>query len=236
MATLEDEVGDGWNVGRINSFDMFRVEPQEVPEHPESYKNISVDTALRETFAASYTNTLPGGYNRSIPICMADGEYMLSVVSPVISKAVGHENGSDFCTDCGRSGSESSWNLCGFTGGLSDSALLLVQDGVCMVIESSGPTPQPSVEMTQPPTITNSETSLVLDDDEPIDFETELKDSMENWQIFLIGVIAVALVAAAAVFGTQANRCFHRNDANATSAGDQDVARDNADVDEFVFT
>lgn len=235
MATLEDEMGDGWNSGRINTFDMLHVEPQEVPGHSESYKNISVDTVLRETFGASYTNTLPGGHNRSIPICMADGEYMLSVIPPVASYAVTHWNGSAFCADCGSSGSESSWNLCGRTGGFSDSVLLLVTGAVCTVIESSYPTPQPSIEMTQPPTIDN-ETMLILDDDVPNDFESELEDSMKHWQVFLLGVLAAALVAAAAVVGTQASGWFHKNDADATTDEEQDVARDNPDTDEFVFT
>ncbi|CAM9707908.1 unnamed protein product [Ascophyllum nodosum] len=133
-ATLEDEMGDGWNAGAINLLYYFYLDRGEVNQNMTMPNEDDRDDAtLADARSASYSNTLPGGVSRTIPLCLADGEYQFSTGSPnasIGSDAFGGEG----------SWPESSWTFCAQTGALFDSAIFHVQDGVCAVMN-----PEPTV-------------------------------------------------------------------------------------------
>ena len=127
-------MGDGWNAGAINLLYYFYLDRGEVNQNMTMPNEDDRDDAtLADARSASYSNTLPGGVSRTIPLCLADGEYQFSTGSPnasIGSDAFGGEG----------SWPESSWTFCAQTGALFDSAIFHVQDGVCAVMN-----PEPTV-------------------------------------------------------------------------------------------
>lgn len=128
---LADEMGDGWNAGSLGMYDWFWVHAL-----AESYHNgyngtssgggVAGDEASADATAslmmaseAYHVNTLLGGYWRSVPLCLADGDYLF-LTQFTTSR---HDGGQAI---------ESSWDFCGVTGILSETMSFSIVDGVCV--------------------------------------------------------------------------------------------------------
>lgn len=151
VAELEDRIGDGWNAGGINLFDHFKLDNRFELMSEVSAAMDSNDTAAATATArrASYQNTMLGGFNRTIPVCLADGEYLFSTeFHNSFTAAPTHYGPYDAAAAVfsvgGRDFSESTWTVCGHTGVLSNYTYLRVDNGWCTATTGWGATAAPS--------------------------------------------------------------------------------------------
>ncbi|CAM9697393.1 unnamed protein product, partial [Choristocarpus tenellus] len=98
---LTDEVGDGWNSGALGRYDHF---------------SLDAKVAGGEIIESVYLNSLLGGKNRTVPLCLADGQYLFSTdfLSPR------YDGGTPY---------ESNWFFCGSQGILSEYVYVNILDG-----------------------------------------------------------------------------------------------------------
>ncbi|CAN0250419.1 unnamed protein product, partial [Pylaiella littoralis] len=159
---LADGFGDGWNAGGINAFDHFRLDSHSelmaevivAMDATSSSSSSSGEAAAAAAAAAttatvrrtSYKNTMLGGSSRTVPLCLADGEYFFSTEFHNPPKA--SEPGGTFSIG-GRLYAESSWSFCGATGVLADYTYVRIVDGVCAATAGWGETAPPASTPTQ---------------------------------------------------------------------------------------
>lgn len=206
-------MGDGWNAGGINTFDHFRVDSRsELMAEAivvADTTHIDATTAAAATIATarrtSYKNTMMGGSSRTVPLCLADGEYFFSTEFHTPEGA--EDAGGPFSIG-GRIFSESSWSFCGATGMLSDYTYVSIVDGACTVTDGWGvtaaPAATPVVGSTTVPTPSpdssggnNAEEGGEGDGDD---------SSLTDMEILGIGLGALAIAALAAAGGTYAQQ------------------------------
>lgn len=230
---LADEFGDGWNAGGINAFDHFRLDSRSelmaeviVAMDAESEATASASTAsARRTY---YKNTLLGGSSRTVPLCLADGEYFFSTEFHTSKESM--EPGGTFSIG-GRLFSESKWSFCGTTGVLADYTYVSIVDGLCTATEGWGetaapaatpvvgstkvPTPAPdsggnpdSVDTTITPTPSpdGGENRGGVTSSDGDDAVEEEEVTLSNIEIVGIGIGAMAIAALAAAGGTYAQQ------------------------------
>eukprot|EP00752_Nemacystus_decipiens_P018756 g16816.t1 len=167
-AVLEDKIGDGWNAGGINLFDHFKIDSRLELMSEMSAAMDSNDTAAIDARRSSYKNTMLGGFHRTVPVCLADGEYLFSTdFHNSFTAAPTHygkyNDAATVFSVGGRDISESTWTFCGHTGVLSNYTYLRVDNGWCTPTGGFGETAAPAttpVVGTKPPS-----TPVVTDDD-----------------------------------------------------------------------
>ena len=258
-------MGDGWNAGGINRFDHFKIDSRrelmtEVEAAMGGANGTSASTAMARR--ASYQNTMLGGFERTVPVCLAEGEYLFSTEFHN-SKAKAptryglYDPAAAVFSVGGRHASESSWTFCGYTGALSNFTFVRVADGECTPTLGWGATAAPSttpvVGVTEPPTpIPGDSDSGDGDDDggnenrgnggggggdgeEPASTQGD-NNTLSDLEIFAIGFGALLLAGGAAAGGTYAQNKGWFAAAGAGAAGGAAAAgggAPNPDSDEF---
>lgn len=243
---LEDEVGDGWNSGSLGAFDYFWVAFKDkltgLRRGNARRRDAVPINALRLPL---YNNTLLGGFSRIVPMCLADGDYVLST---------GFNNGR---IDGGEP-SESTWTFCGVTGILAESAHFRVTDGNCTATDGQGNkivvTPEPTTNSASTPAPINGTMYVGGDDDDMSDLAADDDDGFtsiggeeavdddnqtEEWVWFAVGFGMLSLTILVAGVGILAqNRGWFKNTPGAgagAAAGVGGVAAGapDPDFDEF---
>lgn len=141
---LSDTMGDGWNAGGLGKYDHFWLDTREAYDTlvPDAWSPSQDDgKAQAASRAIWYENTLLTGYERTVPLCLANGEYLFS--TELLPWPL--QESADHTTDAGTEYSESSWSFCGAEGGLSDYTHVKVQDGYCIPISGWAQTASPAV-------------------------------------------------------------------------------------------
>lgn len=210
-AHLSDDIGDGWNSGSLGKFDFFRVHAATKRERGEGDARGSDGRVLKSSGRFLYENTLLGGYARTVPLCLRDGDYVFSTQFTGNRHDGGHP-------------SESRWTFCGFTGQLAQSTHFRVTDGMCWPTDESSnrtvvstvtpvPTPVPYPLPTSPGNDSGVGDEADGEDGEVVEVPAgdevgEDQDYggdtvMEDWMIGLAiaGFIAVVLAGLLGIYG-----------------------------------
>lgn len=210
-------MGDGWCAGALGKYDHFWIDPRSsflalAPgiQSPSDGDAVAGATTVRD----SYTNTLLGGFNRTVPLCLADGEYLFS---------------TQFTGDRadGATIVESKWSFCLTEGGLSGFAHVLVTDGACAPVAAWDWTVTPAV--TPFDGVTPAPTELTTDDqdedqvivpggDASKDASTGTKAGLTVWEILGIAIGSLGAVALTIGIGKRVRKHGRFSSAGATPA------------------
>lgn len=244
-------MGDGWNAGGINLFDHFKIDSRRELMSEVTGAMDADETATASARRASYQNTMLGGYEREIPVCLAEGEYLFSTEfhnanAKAPTKYGTYDAAAAVFSVGGRHDYESTWTFCGHTGVLSNYTYVRVADGKCTPTLGWGETAPPSTTpvITDPPAPTPVGGSE--DDDEGNENRDEGGDgessttggsnTLSDLEIFAIGFGALLLAGGAAAGGTYAQNKGWFASAGAAGAGAAGGAvggAPNPDSDEF---